>query len=45
MKKMLAMLLALCMVLSMAPAMAETAAAEKGTVIYGSTTEIGGDFW
>lgn len=46
MKKMLAMLLALCMVLSMAPAMAETApAAEKGTIIYGSTTEIGGDFW
>ena len=45
MKKMLAMLLALCMILSMAPAMAETAAAEKGTIIYGSTTEIGGDFW
>ena len=45
MKKMLAMLLALCMVLSMAPAMAETVAAEKGTIIYGSTTEIGGDFW
>ncbi len=44
MKKMLAMLLALCMILSMAPAMAETAA-EKGTIIYGSTTEIGGDFW
>ncbi len=45
MKKMFALLLALCMVLSMAPAMAETAAAEKGTIIYGSTTEIGGDFW
>ena len=44
MKKMLAMLLALCMILSMAPAMAESAA-EKGTIIYGSTTEIGGDFW
>ena len=44
MKKMLAMLLALCMILSMAPAMAESAA-EKGTIIYGSSTEIGGDFW
>ena len=44
MKKMLAMLLALCMILSMAPAMAENTA-EKGTIIYGSTTEIGGDFW
>ena len=44
MKKMLAMLLALCMILSMAPAMAENTA-EKGTIIYGSSTEIGGDFW
>ena len=43
MKKMLAMLLALCMILSMAPAMAESA--DHGTIIYGSTTEIGGDFW
>lgn len=44
MKKLLAVLLALTMVLSMTAAFADTAA-EKGTIIYGSTTEIGGDFW
>ncbi len=43
MKKILALVLALCMVLPMV-AFAETTA-EKGTIIYGSTTEIGGDFW
>ncbi len=42
MKKFLALLLAMTMVLSMAAFAEET---EKGTVIYGSTTEIGGDFW
>ena len=44
MKKILAVLLAVMMVFSMTAAVAEDAAAEKGTVIYGSTTEIGGDF-
>ncbi len=46
MKKFLALLLTVAMVFSMTAAVAETAtSAEKGTVIYGSTTEIGGDFW
>jgi len=45
MKKFLALLMAVAMVLSMTAATAETVTAEKGTVIYGSTTEIGGDFW
>ncbi len=45
MKKLLAILLAACMLLGMTTAMAEeTAAAEKGVVIYGATTEISGDF-
>ena len=44
MKKFLTLLLVACMVFSMT-AVAETETAEKGTVIYGSTTEIGGDFW
>ncbi|MBQ7866694.1 MAG: hypothetical protein IJ354_00905 [Clostridia bacterium] len=49
MKKMLAIVLAMMMVLSMVPmAVAETAepalVAEKGLVIYGSSTDIGGDF-
>ena len=45
MKKFLAVLLAAMMVFSVAAAVAESAAtADKGTVIYGSTTEIGGDF-
>ena len=45
MKKLLALLLAVCMVLSMTTAMAEaTAAAEKGTIIYGSSTELSGDW-
>ncbi len=45
MKKLLSMLLAVVMLLSMsAMAFAESTAAEKGTIIYGSTTEIGGDF-
>ena len=47
MKKFLALLLAVTMVFTMTAAMAETAGApaEKGTVVYGSSTEIGGDFW
>ena len=45
MKKFLSLLLALCMVLSMTAAMAEAPADEKGVVIYGSSTEVGGDFW
>lgn len=45
MKKFLAILLAACMVLGMTAALAEeTAATEKGVVIYGTTTEISGDF-
>ena len=45
MKKLLSMLLALAMMLSMTSAMAESApAGDVGTVIYGSTTEITGDF-
>ena len=43
MKKLLSLLLAIAMVLTMTAAFAENAA-EKGTIIYGSTTEIGGDF-
>jgi len=43
MKKLLSLLLAIAMVLSMTAAFAENTA-EKGTVIYGSSTEIGGDF-
>ena len=47
MKKFLALLLAVTMVFTMAAAVAETAEApaEKGTIVYGSSTEIGGDFW
>ena len=47
MKKFLALLLAVTMVFTMAAAVAETAGApaEKGTIVYGSSTEIGGDFW
>ena len=47
MKKFLALLLAVSMVFTMAAAVAETAEApaEKGTIVYGSSTEIGGDFW
>ena len=46
MKKFLAVLLAAMMVLSMTASFAEEAAApaEKGTIVYGATTEIGGDF-
>lgn len=47
MKKLLSMLLALAMLVSMsALAFAEETApaAQKGTIIYGSSTEIGGDF-
>ena len=43
MKKFLTLLLAVCMVFSMT-AIAESETAEKGTIIYGSPTEIGGDF-
>ncbi|MBP3656450.1 MAG: hypothetical protein J6K32_07115 [Clostridia bacterium] len=42
MKKLLSLLLAVAMLLSVSAAFAESA--EKGTIIYGSTTEIGGDF-
>ncbi|MBR2942454.1 MAG: hypothetical protein IKB82_03555, partial [Clostridia bacterium] len=44
MKKLLSLLLAIAMVLSMTAAFAENAATEKGTIVYGSSTEIGGDF-
>ena len=46
MKKLLSMLLAGAMLVSStAMAFAESAgAAEKGTIVYGSSTEIGGDF-
>ena len=43
MKKLLSLVLAIAMVLSMTTAFAENAT-EKGTIIYGSSTEIGGDF-
>ena len=42
MKKLLSLLLAVAMLLSVSCAFAESA--EKGTIVYGSTTEIGGDF-
>ena len=45
MKKFLSLLLALTMVLSMTAAVADETAAQKGVVVYGSSTEIGGDFW
>lgn len=45
MKKFLALIMAMIMVFSMTAAIADETAAEKGVVIYGSTTEIGGDFW
>lgn len=49
MKKILALLLATMMVLGSVSAFAEAPAAEKGTIIYGSTTELSGDwgreFW
>ncbi|MBQ8073132.1 MAG: hypothetical protein IJ231_05120 [Clostridia bacterium] len=46
MKKFLAILLAVMMALTMTAAVAEDAAPaeEKGTIVYGATTEIGGDF-
>lgn len=45
MKKLLSMLLAVAMLLSMsAMAFAESTAIEKGTIVYGSSTDIGGDF-
>ncbi|MBQ7052051.1 MAG: hypothetical protein IJN79_04580 [Clostridia bacterium] len=45
MKKLLSLLLAMALLVSMsAMAFAEGTAAEKGTIIYGSTTEISGDF-
>ncbi len=46
MKKFLAILLAAMMALTMTAAVAETAAPaeEKGTIVYGASTEIGGDF-
>ena len=46
MKKFLAILLAAMMALTMTAAVAEDAAPaeEKGTIVYGATTEIGGDF-
>ena len=46
MKKFLAVLLAAMMALTMTAAVAEEAAApaEKGTIVYGASTEIGGDF-
>lgn len=45
MKKLLSVLLAIALLVSMsAVAFAESTAAEKGTIIYGSSTEIGGDF-
>ena len=44
MKKFLALIMAMIMVFSMTAAIADETA-EKGVVIYGSTTEIGGDFW
>ena len=42
MKKLLSLLLAVAMLLSVSAAFAESV--EKGTIVYGSTTEIGGDF-
>lgn len=45
MKKLLSLLLAVALVLTMSTAaFAENATSEKGTIIYGSSTEIGGDF-
>lgn len=44
MKKFLAVLLAAMMVLTMTAAVAEDTAQEKGTIVYGASTEIGGDF-
>jgi len=44
MKKFLAILLAMTMVLSMTTVLAEGTQAEKGTIIYGSSTELSGDW-
>ena len=45
MKKLLSVLLAIALLVSMSVvAFAENTASEKGTVIYGTSTEIGGDF-
>lgn len=44
MKKLLSMLLAVAMLLSMSAMAFAEGTAEKGTIIYGSSTEIGGDF-
>lgn len=44
MKKLLSLLLAVAMLLSMSAMAFAESTAEKGTIIYGSSTEIGGDF-
>ena len=45
MKKLLSVLLAIALLASMSVvAFAENTASEKGTIIYGTSTEIGGDF-
>lgn len=44
MKKLLSLLLAVAMLLSMSAMAFAEGTAEKGTIIYGSSTEIGGDF-
>ena len=44
MKKLLSVLLAIALLVSMSAALAENTASEKGTIIYGTSTEIGGDF-
>ena len=44
MKKFLALLLAAMMLVSVTAAFAEEAANQKGTIVYGASTEVGGDF-
>ena len=45
MKKLLSVLLAIALLVTMSVvAFAENTASEKGTIIYGTSTEIGGDF-
>ena len=44
MKKLLSVLLAIALLVTMSAALAENTASEKGTIIYGTSTEIGGDF-
>ncbi|MGN0997762.1 MAG: hypothetical protein ACI4PG_12715, partial [Candidatus Ventricola sp.] len=44
MKKLLSVLLTLCLLFAVGAASAEDAGIEKGTIVYGSSTELSGDW-